>query len=444
MKVLFVLPYPASRIRTRSYNFVHALAGRGHEVSVASLYVSEEERRQLNRLGDSGVAVFGYRLSTARSLANCLRALRSAIPLQAVYCWHPGFLRRLKLLVASKKPDVIHLEHLRASLYGLGLSPAPASKRKTPPPPVVFDSVDCLSSLCSEASICGHSRLIRFIAKQELPRTRLFEATVPFRFAAVLVSSQKDRSLLTQLEGECESSQRSRLYSLLGDYVGDLATESSEKSAAVEVVHHGVDINYFCRNGEEAPNGSLVFSGKMSYHANVAAAEHLIKDIMPLVWKRKSWVKLDIVGQDPPKSLRFLAARQRGRVEVTGSVPDIRPFLRRSAVAVVPILYGAGIQNKVLEAMACGTPVVAYDRAVAGLGIETNRDLLAATDTRTFVDGVLALLDHTDRRQSLSRSGRRFVARVFSLEAAGRHLEEVYANSWSGVKQVSLDSPSAG
>jgi glycosyltransferase involved in cell wall biosynthesis len=137
----------------------------------------------------------------------------------------------------------------------------------------------------------------------------------------------------------------------------------------------------------------------MSYHANVTAASHLIQDIMPRIWKHRPEVKLLIAGKNPPRSLVELAASARKHepvsrrpavastpaVTVTGSVPDMRPYLNRATISVAPLLYGAGIQNKVLEAMACATPVVASPRAVSALSAQGWRDIVVADDPEVLL-----------------------------------------------------------
>ncbi len=110
---------------------------------------------------------------------------------------------------------------------------------------------------------------------------------------------------------------------------------------------------------------TLVVSGKMSYHANISMVLHLVQTIMPLIWASQPGVKLWIVGKDPSTQIRSLA--ENPQITVTGTVDDIRPYLRQTAVSVSPVTYGVGIQNKVLEAMACGTPVVSTPQAISTL-----------------------------------------------------------------------------
>ncbi|HSG16520.1 MAG TPA: glycosyltransferase, partial [Anaerolineae bacterium] len=111
---------------------------------------------------------------------------------------------------------------------------------------------------------------------------------------------------------------------------------------------------------------------------------------------------------------------------VTGMVEDMRPFLRRATAAVAPLTYGAGIQNKVLEAMACSTPVIASPQAVGALSAESGRDLLVAHDAPDFSTRILDLLDDTGRQLSLGTQGRDYVESHHNWQAIAVRLEEIY------------------
>src|SRR5581483_774337 len=121
-------------------------------------------------------------------------------------------------------------------------------------------------------------------------------------------------------------------------------------------------------------SGTVLFTGKMSYHANEATALHLARQIMPLVWERCPNAKLVIAGKDPSPAIRHLS--RDPRVIVTGFVEDLRPFFWSATVVAAPLVYGTGIQNKVLEAMACGVPVVASPAACEGIGATAGQTLV--------------------------------------------------------------------
>jgi glycosyltransferase involved in cell wall biosynthesis len=118
--------------------------------------------------------------------------------------------------------------------------------------------------------------------------------------------------------------------------------------------------------------------------------------------------------------------RADGRIQITGTVEDIRPFLHQATVAVAPVQYGAGIQNKVLESLACGTPVVATPEAVSGLRVRWGEDLIVAPDGVEFAASVSRLLVDPDRRAQLSCAGRRFVEGNHDWHAIAEQLSRTY------------------
>jgi glycosyltransferase involved in cell wall biosynthesis len=211
----------------------------------------------------------------------------------------------------------------------------------------------------------------------------------------------------------------------------------SNLQTPISVLPNGVDLTYFTPTKETREPATLVITGKMSYHANVTAVLHLVQDIMPHVWAQRPDVNVWIVGKDPSRAVRTLATRYAPRVIVTGVVPDMRPYLRRATIAAVPLVYGAGSQFKVLEAMACGTPVVATPQATVALAAQPGRDLEVAEGAEAFAQAVLALLDDPARREQLGQAGRAYVEQHHSWDAIVEQLEAVY---WDCISRYNNES----
>jgi glycosyltransferase involved in cell wall biosynthesis len=224
---------------------------------------------------------------------------------------------------------------------------------------------------------------------------------------------------------------------LIGEFDHVLVTSETDKNALLElappaskpapisVLSNGVDLEFFHPNPEIQKDAeTLVFSGKMSYHANVSMVKFLAAEIMPRVWAKRPKVRLVIVGKDPTPEVRALGADPR--ITVTGTVDDIRPYLWQVAVAVVPLVYGAGIQNKILEAMACGTPVVTTSKTLSSLGVTPGRELLAADGAEGFSHKVLELLDDQILRSNVGAFGADYVLNHHSWRAIAKLLLSYY------------------
>ena len=174
----------------------------------------------------------------------------------------------------------------------------------------------------------------------------------------------------------------------------------------IEVITNGVDLDYF-RPAAGAPPyrpHRLVFTGNMSYPPNVDAVKHLVADILPRIRPAVPDVELYIVGMDPARAVQRL--EDRPRIVVTGRVDDVRPFVTEAAVSVAPLRVARGLQNKVLEALALGVPVVASPEAFAGVQATAGRDLLVAGGPDEFARAVVQVLGDAGVRDRLGAAGR--------------------------------------
>lgn len=416
MEILFVVPYVPSRVRVRPYHLIAQLAQRGHKVTVLTLWSNPEERREAEALKELGAQVKSYPIPRSRSMMNSLGALPSRKPLQSLYSWQPQLASDLIGMVRQKSlagtPYVVHVEHLRGVHYGLRVK----EHFKEAQVPVIWDSVDSISLLFRQASSRSKSLFGKVLTRLELRRTEYYESWLPGRFNRVLVTSTRDRDEFLRL---CQDGKPGR-----------------SEMRNIEVVPNGVDTGYFwyCEPENRDPN-ELVLTGKMSYHANVTMALYLVRQIMPLVWQKNPDVRLTIAGKEPPREVQTLG--RDSRVTVTGSVEDLRPYIQKAAAAVAPLVYGVGIQNKILEAMACGTPVVTTSEALSALSAVPGRDLLVADDAAEFAECILRLVSEGQLRKQVGAAGRQYVEQFHHWNQIVGKLEGIYMEEIEGSRSGS-------
>lgn len=422
MNILFIAPYAPNPVRVRPYEFVRALLRRGHTVTLAALWTSDAERADLAHLAAQGATVLSNPMPKWRSLRNSAVTLLRNTPLQASYSWNPALMAQIQTALQPGSIDAVHVEHLRGSRYAVGVrsffTTNPALRR-----PIVWDSVDSISYLFEQAVQSSRSLKARLITWIELERTRRHEAWLAGQFERTLVTSALDRAAFV---------------GLLDRYAGEQLRPLAKR---IEIVGNGVDLEHFTfRDPRARPADRIVFSGKMSYHANVTAALHLVNDIMPHVWAQRPAVQVWLVGKDPVAEVRRLAetapalpGSEDRRVVVTGGVPSMPEYIQGATIAVAPLLYGAGIQNKALEAMACGTPVVATAQATGALRVSTGQELLVADGAEAFADAVLKLLGDDELRTRLGAAGRRYVETHHSWDTAAQLLEAAYGTPLGNV-----------
>jgi sugar transferase (PEP-CTERM/EpsH1 system associated) len=399
MNILFIVPYVPSPIYVRPYNLIHHLSNRGHQVSLLTLTANLAERELSDRLEqDCDVQVFS--LPRWRSLLNAALALPGRSPLQSAYCWSPAASDWLDRRLAQGIDDVIHVEHLRGVRYGLRAQET--LHRLGKKIPVIWDSVDCISHLFRQASVHAQRLISRMITTIEVERTTRYEGLLSTKFPQILVTSKKDKKALI-----------------------DLAPKGSQPNIAV--LTNGCDLDYFSPDlSNQRESATLVVSGKMSYHANEAMTIYLVSEILPLVWKKRPYVKLWIVGKDPTS--KILKLQENPNILITGSVEDIRPYLRQATISVSPVLYSAGIQNKVLEAMACSTPVIASSLATSALAISPGKEVMIANTPSEWEKSILQLIDSPEKQRKLGEEGRQYVEKNHRWSEIVSQLENVYAS----------------
>ena len=193
------------------------------------------------------------------------------------------------------------------------------------------------------------------------------------------------------------------------------------RSDTIRIVPNGVDFLHF-HPMEMEKTRDLVFCGNMQYRPNIDAATFLVQEIMPLVWKRHPKATLTIAGATPKKAVKELIS---DRVDVTGSVPDIRPCYASAKVFVAPMRIGSGLQNKLLEAMSMGIPCITTPLANEALGAIDGEHLLLGTTAEELADRIVTLLDDPGRRTSLADNANDFVRQNFSWETIGQQLESI-------------------
>lgn len=193
------------------------------------------------------------------------------------------------------------------------------------------------------------------------------------------------------------------------------------------VLRNGVDLEQFSPRGAAPEPGHIVFTGVMNYFPNADGCAWFAREILPRVRQRAPHATFSIVGSHPTGEVKALAAIPG--VTVTGFVDDTRDWLRRASLSVAPLRIARGIQNKVLEAMACGLPVVGTTCATQGVEGLDGREFVVRDDAAGFADTVVDLLTDQARARELGAAARRFVEQRYDWEVVFRPLDELVARA---------------
>jgi glycosyltransferase involved in cell wall biosynthesis len=397
LRILFVAPYLPSAIRVRPFQLIRHLVKAGHQVTVVALDDSSPaDAAALTELRGICEAVQVVPHSRLRAASQAAAALPTPTPLWAAWCHSAQMMQVLRSLSASRRFDVAHVEHLRAAHFVEALRDLPC----------VFDAVDCITDL--QRQVVAHTRLTNprhWLAREELAKLWRYEPAVCNRFRQVVVTSPHDAASLVSLNVD----------------------------APIAVIPNGVELAILPSSAgtdKQAKRFDLIFSGKMSYQANEDAALFLLNEILPrldVLLPNAPPVSVCIAGARPGDRLRRAASRWENRVTVTGWAEDLRPFLAASRIAVCPMRIGVGIQNKVLEAMAMGIPVVATPLAGRALyGSSMVKGLRIAPDPDSFARHCADWLKSEEEACKAGIAGRNYVEQFHLWDTVAGAFAEQY------------------
>jgi glycosyltransferase involved in cell wall biosynthesis len=314
-------------------------------------------------------------------------------PLSVAYCQSSKFSHLVKKLVDENDFDIIHTEFVRATTATAKLKNSPK----------VYDAVDSLSLAYGRSlNAPNMSFKQRMIAGIEYKKMRKYEPSVIKKYDYTLVSSHADKD-------ELEKEMR----------------EDGNSLSKIKVLSNGVDLEYYQYKNGRRKSGTIMFLGKMSYYVNVASVLWFYSEVLPKIQREEPDVKFVIVGRDPDPRISALEADPL--VEVTGTVPDVRPYLYDSTVSVSPMVSGSGIQNKMLEAMATGTPCVGTSIACQALNVIPGKDVIVADGIDEFANSVIELMKNDGHREELAKNGRLYVEKNHHWESVGNQLTSVYS-----------------
>ncbi len=202
--------------------------------------------------------------------------------------------------------------------------------------------------------------------------------------------------------------------------------ERSKQKVVPKVIRNGVDFKYFSLPSEaQRIKPIIVFNAAMDYFPNVDGALFFCKEILPRIHHMMPQAQFLIVGRNPGSSLRRMADHLP-QVQVTGTVPDVRPYLSDAMVMVAPLRIARGVLNKILEAMAMELPVVGTTPAFQGLAVAAEHGMYLADDPGEFADAVVKLLDNPEHARACGVLARQFITAHYDWSTILQELEQIF------------------
>ncbi len=390
MKLLYIChryPFPPNRGgKIRPFQMIQHLSKK-HSVTVASLAHTAQELRDGECLKKHCAEALGEVLPNAVRWIQAGLRLPSLTPSSVAYFRSSRLARRVGDIWREGKFDGLMVHCAFAAQYALELEGGFRI--------LDFGDID-------SAKWLDYSRFRRFLLSVgyglEARKLRRYEKRVAQHFDHITVTTQ----------GESE----------------EFKTFGVDKPCTV--IPNGVDSGYFSSQPTaKSASPVIVFLGRMDYFPNIEGICRFAREIFPQIRAAVPTALLRIVGSDPVASVRHLATVPG--VAVTGFVPDVRPFIQDAAVAVAPLRIARGTQNKILQCMAMGIPVVSSSEAAKGIQAVPGENILVADGPGAFANSVINVLQDEGLRIRISDAGRQQVQRAHQWANSMKILDGVLA-----------------
>lgn len=373
--------------KLRSFHIAKELA-KLHEVTLFTFYAEEDndEHPTLVSLFHK-VVTHPMKILSGRGIGEAFRYLAnyfSSLPYVLAKYYHPDVARHLRNVLASDKYDVIICDFL---------TPAPVIPFDSGIPVVVFThNVEAM--IWKRHWEVADSLVWKLAFRREYYKMQATELRILRESAHVLTVSDTDTNFFA------EQIDRTK----------------------ITTVPTGVDTEYFQPAIGEVPD-NLVFTGSMDWMPNEDGILYFADQVLPLIRQRRPNVKLWVVGRKPGKRVESLGESDPG-IQVTGRVDDIRPYVAKGSVYVVPLRVGGGTRLKIFEAMAMGKAIVSTTIGAEGLPVTTGSDIVLADTPEMFAQAVCELLESADRRKSLGQAARKLVEERYGWGAVAKQVDE--------------------
>jgi len=394
MKVLVIdewLPWPLeSGKKIRSFNLITRLALKHEILYLAYVRLPEEKEKveMLEKRGISVIAVEDVRLKkwTLAFYTMVILNFLSRKPFSTVYHIKKPFIEKLKEVLATEKPDLVHCEWTNLAPFLEGVHGIPR----------VISAHNVESDIWKRLGENASNPLIRLLGWQQARKIERLEREWYAKVDLCIAVSDEDAKVI-------------RGY-----------------GAKVGVVENGVDVEYYDVCGDNVDQNWIIFVASFDTFSNQDGVHFFVKEILPLIKEKNPDISFWIVGKDPPSRIREYASLDRC-IHLTGSVPDVRQYLARAAICIVPLRIGGGSRLKILEALAMKKAVVSTSVGAEGLVVRDGEHILIADQPRDFAARVAGLLRDPVKRRSLGLAGYQLVRSTYDWEKLGDKQHEIWS-----------------
>lgn len=404
MKILLltqVLPYPPdSGPKIKTWNVIKYLA-RQHEITLVSFVRGDQsaEVEHLQRYCRTVHTVEMKRGPLPDGLA-LLRSLAGGQPWMMVRDERPAMQQLVDTLASQNHFDIAHADQLNMAQYARRVSDA----RK------IMDAHNALWLLYRRLANTMRPGPKKWLLERDWRLLKRYEGQVCREFDAVLTVSTEDKHALEEAIGHPHE---------------------------MAIIPIAIDVDEFPIVVRKPDADHILHFGTMYWPPNIDGIHWFLDEILPWIRQKRPESVVDLVGARPPQSL-VERNQKDSRINVTGYVPDLLPYMEQAGVFVVPLRAGGGMRVKILEALARGLPLVTTTLGCEGIAVEDGRHVLIADTPEGFANAVLRLLADRSLADQLGKNGRQLIENTYDYRAACQPLDRVYHPSNSEIIQKTL------
>ena len=393
MKLLFLAPRLPLPIDTggkiRTYNILKQLA-KNAEVTLLSFSFEMEDVERALKLNSLGIKVYTIPMQEPSLFKKLLGVTLGLTPFSISKYKSIKMEQKLINLIKENSFDAIHIDHLHMSQY------IPQCQGL----PCIIDEHNVEYKILERYVSVEAFLHKKIIYMDQAFKMKTFESNIIKSSTACLACSAVDQQVLENL---------------------------CYQKVPIHVIPNGVDTDFFTPNKTNPLplEDAIVFTGSMDWLPNDDAITYFCSQILPFIWRKNPAIKFYVVGKSPSTSVQKLAEKD-ARVIVTGRVEDVRPYVERSKVFIVPLRVGGGTRLKILEAMAMRKAVVSTSIGAEGIQYTDHQNILIGDTPEIFANHVLTLIRDSHKTLRIGHAGRTLVCDQYDWNIVGTKLKTIY------------------